>query len=549
MLVEDVLCLPSFDEATVIAGKGGLAHEVSGAMILEAADIENWGKRGQLIVSSFYAIENLSNAEMARFFHTMSSIGIAALAFKPERLMSKAPKTVLDLCNDFDIPLIQLSPSVKYESILIDVMGHILDSKLTLLNRFYEFHKRMMVLALEQPSVSHILNTLKNALHVDATFLDTERDRRVATDPGKSSFDGYSFSRREPSSYQTCTVFDMHLFYEADRDNGRHQSLAKQALAVRIPSSDNIDYYLLIHNEGAELTPLDNITIENIVSLLQMEILKQNAIKQKLFFQNNNAVHDLLLNRYGSHDKVDAALTSLGIDQHPLYETLLIKVDLDNPNDFDRQGEIHRAIQRKLRTLYPGIVYYESSDRMVLLHNYRSVRTGFDLKTIGDALSELRASSALPLFSFFAVLSSSTKDRYSIPTLNNEVIGTYRLFQGSKYRNRCMSFNELGIFKLLLMADSPAQVESYIDPRLRDLSSSQPDLFRTLVKLCENSLDYAKTAEELYIHPKTVRYRINRIQETTGIDAKNPDDYLQILLSDRILTLTDISKDESQPGL
>lgn len=161
MIVREILHLPSFESSQVIAGIKGLDHEISSAMVLEAADIENWGKRGQLIISSFYALEHLSSVEIAKFFTKMSSIGIGAIAFKPERLLSEAPKQIVDLCNDLEMPLIELQPGVKYESILMDVMGHILDSNLTLLNRFYDVHKHLMALALKQPSIPYILNTVK----------------------------------------------------------------------------------------------------------------------------------------------------------------------------------------------------------------------------------------------------------------------------------------------------------------------------------------------------------------------------------------------------
>ena len=545
MIIEDVLLLPSFTGAQVIAGAKGLGNEVTSAMVLEASDIENWGKKGQLIISSFYAIENLNDVDLAQFFRTMSTIGIAAIAFKPERLMSQAPEKVIELCDDFDLPLIKLSPGIKYESILLDVMGHILDSNLTLLNRFYEVHRHLMALALKQPSVSYILSTLKNTLHVDVTYLDTARDRRLSTDMDRAGFSGYSFTRRDPSAYQTHAYFDTRLFYDKGYGERNHQTLAEMALGVRIPSSDDIDYYLIMHNKGATLTPLDVMTIENVVSLLQMEILKQNAIKQKLFFQNNNLVHDLLLDRYGSHEKIDMALSTLEIDRYPLYEALLVRIEPTDPTDADRLDEVHRAVRRKLRTLYPGIVYFESSDRLVFIHNFRSTLSGFDLPTIDSALKELHDTSTLPLFTYFAIL-SSTADRYSFPRMNSEIIDAYKLFSGTQYHNRCMRFDDLGIFKLLLLADDLSQTERFIDPRLTKLARKHPDLLITLTTLCTNSLDYAKTAEQLFIHPKTVRYRIDRVRKLTGIDVKNPDDFLQVLLSEKILSLTGENTKESE---
>ena len=541
MNVEEALELPSFREARVIAGAAGLDHEITSAMVLEATDIENWGKRGQLIISSFYAFEHLSEQDVAGFFRTMGAIGISAVAFKPERFVAHAPARVIELCDEFDLPLIELSSQVKYEAILFDVLGHILDSNLTLLNRFYEVHRHLMALALKQPSIPYILNTVKNTLHTDASYLDTTRDRRHSTDPERAAFTGYTFTRRDPSVYQTHAYFDARLRYDGTQGaNGtvrRHGEPGEErALAVRIPSSDGDDYYLIVHNAGLDLTPLDTMTVENIVSLLQMEILKQNAIKQKLFFQNNNTVHDLLLDRFGTHERVDTALAMLGINQYPSYEVLLIRTTLVDPEDMDRLDELQQAIRRRLRSRYPGMVYFVMSDRLVFLHNFRGAVSGISLEAVRHVMDELHRSSTLPPYTHLAALSRTT-DRYGLGRANEEVMSIYRLFDRAKRMDREVRFEDLGVYKLLLRADDLSQLEEYVDPRIVELSGTHPELFETLVALCENSLDYNKTAEQLFMHPKTVRYRIGRVREIAGIDLKDSDDFLQVALAAKILAL------------
>lgn len=44
-------------------------------------------------------------------------------------------------------------------------------------------------------------------------------------------------------------------------------------------------------------------------------------------------------------------------------------------------------------------------------------------------------------------------------------------------------------------------------------------------------------ANHLYIHPKTVRYRVGRIREEYGIDVHATDDMMQVLLSDKLVAL------------
>lgn len=560
VLVKEMLSLPSFAEATVVAGASHLDNEIESAMILEGPDIQNWGRRNQLIISSYFALEGLDSVGLGKFFRTMSTIGIGALAIKPGRAVDEIPREIVDLCEDFDLPLIRLSPQVKYEAILMDVLGHVLDTNLTLLNRFYESHRHIMTLALKQPSIPYILNTLKNSLMTDTTYLDTQRDRRLSTNSARAAFTGYSFERHDPGPYQTHAYFDARLFYQkeasrsadsepcprgtrpvqascmASADANEGADRVENALAIRIPSSDGVDYYLIIHSDGTELSQVDTMLVENIVSLLQIEILKQNAVKQKLFYQNNNTVHDLLLGRFNTHERVNEALALLNIDQFPLYEVLLVRSALLDPSDTDRQDELHQTIRRRLRSAYPGIVYYVNSDRLLILHNFRSELSGIDIEEVQRTLSKLHESSTLPLFTHFAVL-SSTADRYSLPEINNDVMNAYKLFDDSSYRDVSIRFDDLGIYKLLLGSDEALQQDRLIDPRLTRMHDEQPDLFNTLVRLCENGLSYPKTAEDLFLHPKTVRYRVERAREVYRVNVKDPNDYLQIILASKIYTL------------
>ena len=60
------------------------------------------------------------------------------------------------------------------------------------------------------------------------------------------------------------------------------------------------------------------MAVENVVSLLQMEILKQNALDRKIFFQNNNVMRELLTESSLDPERVMNSLQSLGIGAFPI---------------------------------------------------------------------------------------------------------------------------------------------------------------------------------------------------------------------------------------
>ena len=92
MTVSEAMQLASLSAARVVAGQGGLGNAITGAMVLEATDIENWGREGQLLITSFYALRDLTGEELEGFFFLLSAIGISGIVFKAERLVNSAPR-------------------------------------------------------------------------------------------------------------------------------------------------------------------------------------------------------------------------------------------------------------------------------------------------------------------------------------------------------------------------------------------------------------------------------------------------------------------------
>ncbi len=527
MNVTDTLLLPSFEGATVIAGEAGLSREVSTAMIVEAPDIDVWGKPGQMLVTSFYAFENLSDEGLTSFFEKADELGVGAIVFKPERLLAEAPKKVVELCDAHALPLVKIPASTKYEALLLDVLGNFLDSNLTLLNRFFDLHRQTMDLALRKPTVLEILLKLRSLIHADLTFFDATLDARTTTSRELSSFTAPSLRELPDDKYRTHRYFDATLSYP---------ELTRHATAVLIPSSDDQTYYLIAHVKAERLTPFDVMAVENVVSLLQMEILKQNALDRKLFFQNNNLMRELLCEPAADAARAKSILKTLGIDAYPHYEVMTVKFTLDDPAEVDRREDVINMARRRIKTLYAETAYLETGDSVTFLHNVRTAPARYDGATVASILKDVAQVAAMPKFAHLVAV-SSLGGADELPNLMRETGDIVRFFDGRQYANRLLRFEDLGIYKLFMQVTDASELMGFVDPRVRELRETSPELFETAKVLCENSLNYQETARQLYMHPKTIRYRAERVRKLTGLDFHNPDDRLQISLGARIYQL------------
>ncbi len=101
-------------------------------------------------------------------------------------------------------------------------------------------------------------------------------------------------------------------------------------------------------------------------------------------------------------------------------------------------------------------------------------------------------------------------------------------------------FDGLGVYKYLLqIADAPGTRDRHRDA-LRSLLDydrrRQADLAHTLEEFLSRRCNVASTAKALYVHPNTLRQRLRRIEEITGIDVRG-DDSLMIEVALKLIRL------------
>ncbi len=92
-----------------------------------------------------------------------------------------------------------------------------------------------------------------------------------------------------------------------------------------------------------------------------------------------------------------------------------------------------------------------------------------------------------------------------------------------------LSFEETGAYRLLLpaMSEDPRELQRFYDETVAPLVAYDEQYETELVRTLETFLDadgnVAKTAEKLFTHRHTIRYRLERVRELTGLDVCSTD--------------------------
>jgi sugar diacid utilization regulator len=95
--------------------------------------------------------------------------------------------------------------------------------------------------------------------------------------------------------------------------------------------------------------------------------------------------------------------------------------------------------------------------------------------------------------------------------------------------SRMLSFEDTGAYRLLLpaMSDDPAELERFYSDTIAPLVAYDEqygtELVHTLEAFLANDGSMAATHKQLFTHRHTIRYRLERMKELTGLDVNSTD--------------------------
>ena len=268
--------------------------------------------------------------------------------------------------------------------------------------------------------------------------------------------------------------------------------------------------------EEDEMALLEEVT-PHIGQLIHHMYAKTNAKegrKEELLWQ-------LLHHEYGSESQFrhDASLADLGIPERFSVVVFSVTAPQYNPLLEHLEETVHRF--KRHRSLY----YLTSEFQMVLVLEGKSNDKFSSRDLARDFIDSVKYE--IGEESFYHFLIGVGKEYTSLYYMRKsflealEVIETAN-FIGPRPESMPREFSKLGIYRYVAALYEKNSSEDYYSEDLLILikkdAEKQTDLLRTLEVYLANNGKGKQTAQELFIHPNTLNYRIKQIQEITNID-------------------------------
>jgi DNA-binding PucR family transcriptional regulator len=141
-------------------------------------------------------------------------------------------------------------------------------------------------------------------------------------------------------------------------------------------------------------------------------------------------------------------------------------------------------------------------------------------------LRELQA--ALPGHTFALGRSRAAADPLELHRAGHEALLAANVAEGDAGRP-VLAFEETGAYRLLLsaMSEDPAELQRFyaetVEPLVAYDEQYETDLVQTVEAFLEADGNVAGTAQRLFTHRHTIRYRLERVRELSGLDVGSTD--------------------------
>ena len=511
LTVKDFLEMPGFTEFKILAGKKGLNRRITSVNVIDAPDNDIFFKGGELLLTAAYIMKD-DPFMLKDIIEKVAKLNVAALAIKLERFLWVLPPEVVETAEKLDFPLLLLPGNFPFVDIIKPVFEEIIDRQVVQLRFSENVHQSFTELVLKGATAQEIINTLSGIIHKEIVYDNSYFEELIAT-PGLS-LAGDTVSETLGQLRQENTSYPIKM-------DGCHFGY----LIVMPRQAENN------RNRG----DFAEIAIEHALTVLKLDIQKHISQAQVESKYRDEFIQDLLLNNFTSLEQVQAKEALYHWHFAHGLQAFVFEVE-DDLNAFARNRihDIFAAIRRQINAVYPSAVYTNFTKRIICLLEPSQERNTVFGKQLNVFLAEV-INHVQQKFqcALYVGVGAYRADLLDVHHSYEEAQQALQI--GKKTACKICFYEQLGLFKLLAsICDTRAAqelCERYLG-RLSDYDKMhKSDLLHTLQCLVQNDWNLKETAQALYIHYNTAKYRYSKIGEILAVDLHQSEVRMSIALS------------------
>ena len=534
--VRKLLESEQFPKMKLLCGEKGLDLEVKGIRIIEIEDMERYLTGGEILITSFQVYLSCSDREVEQHFEDLVKSDISGFIVKKRKEYDPTGRRLSLLekhCKKYEIPLVEISEDSYYWGIIRYVIMQVFDKATARLKYFKITHDNFNTFILRNNgsnnTASDITKFLSIMIENPVVLYYGNLNCMVSTNSDNSKL--ILSDEIQPYKPNIITKFQ----YMKQMKGSCVQYVVKFAIL------SEVEIYITITEENRGLTELDYMAIENAIINLQYGFLSefaQDEVKKKY---QRDLIHNILNGLLSSKEMTEAA-AQLGMKESHTYRVVDFHTIKNNVQSKYTKEQLHEVgvIEGELKHLLPDALIYRNIDQIVMIQQVDSEQTELEYQKEMEEVEDVIQRSILYRkkdTDFQIGIGKSVegyqrlKESYHEASQAIKYIEIVRLVTGDKNKS-VVHYSNLGFFQIFGEIDDMTKLERYIPETLKQLyeydDEHKGELIPTLQMFLSNNQSIRKTAGAMFVHYRTISYRMEKIKEITGINFDNANEVLAV---------------------
>ena len=552
--VREAMRFGAFASAKLVAGAEGLDRTIEWVRLMETPEIQP--RAGDLMLTTGFPIKDDREAQIRLVARIADSNG-AGLVVRPMPYLRRLPAEMLTEADRLHVPLFTVGADVQMVDLMTPLLERIINAEHWRLKRSIEIHRRFTELVLDGKGVTEICRTLADLLE-SAVVIEDASFHLLAHAGGAG--DPHRKETIQRQGTPPRVLFDpqiQRMLRELEAKRGPvkvpafpHVGMSRERLIAPILAANQVLGYISVLDHPPHHEELAFMAIEQAALVLALAVAKERELSEVEGRVRGELLDDLLHGTYGDEAAAQRRARHVGYPLHGSHIVML--VDIDDFRGYSRARQITedaiQALKREflrrvtgvVRAGYPRALVQGRSDSVVSLLPV-GTEPG-DYQARGHALGlQIRQTIAdwKPGFTVSVGFSGPAEAPAGIATAQREVISVMDSLARFKRWGQVVAVPELGLTGLLAAVSDERLVDysqRHLGPLMEHDTARKGSLVPTLRAYLETG-EQQEAAKRLRVHPNTLRYRLDRIREISGVDLEDPETRLNLAVALRVQAL------------
>jgi sugar diacid utilization regulator len=266
-----------------------------------------------------------------------------------------------------------------------------------------------------------------------------------------------------------------------------------------------------------------------VTTLVASEVERVRAPARASQDRSSAFLRSVLSGELSDPDEIVARASELGVDLVSGASVLVARAHVHVTTEEGWRARVLATAERGARAVVATSIAASAERESGAAEVVVLVPSGDDAVAKRAAEGVLRElQTGLPGHTFALGRSRVARDPLDLHRAGNEALLAVNVAEGDEERP-LLAFEQTGAYRLLLsaMSEDPAELQRFyaetVEPLVAYDEQYETELVRTVEAFLDNDGNVAGTAQKLFTHRHTIRYRLERVRELSGLDVGSTD--------------------------